>query len=144
MKDITNKSSVLLSIFKRKGGEGLFTKIITDENKINYFNQLALLEKDETPLICFKEDDLNWLSLTDKRILESRGGVLTIISLLDLIETSLAVQEELKNKVVSKESFTKLALRDNKGKRYILQIEKGEPYQGLYQVFHHIALKNRT
>lgn len=144
MENISNKSAVLLSIFKRKGGEGDFTKIITNENNANYLNQLELLDKDEKAWLCFKKDDLNWLLLTNKRILEECEGLRISIPFSDLIETSLAIQEEFKKKIMNKEDFTELSLRDQKGNKYIIKIEKGKPYQGVYQVLHHIASKNQS
>lgn len=98
MENISNKSAVLLSIFKRKGDEEDFTKIITNENNANYLNQLELLDKDEKAWLCFKKDDLNWLLLTNKRILEECEGLRISIPFSDLIETSLAIQEEFKKK----------------------------------------------
>lgn len=45
---------------------------------------------------------------------------------------------------MNKEDFTELSLRDQKGNKYIIKIEKGKPYQGVYQVLHHIASKNQS
>ena len=144
MEDISNKSAVLLSIFKRKGGEGDFTKIITTENNANYINQLELLDKDEKAWLCFKKDDLNWLLLTNKRILEEHESVKISISFSDLIETSIAIQEEFSKKIINKEDSTQLSLRDRRGDRYVIKVEKGKPYEGVYQVLHHIASKNQN
>lgn len=71
MEHATGKASILLSIFKRKGGEGVLTKIITDENKADYLQQLMLL--------------------------------------------------------------------DQNGNRYLVSVEKGEPYNGIYQMLHYIT-----
>lgn len=60
---------MLLSIFKQKGWEGAVTKIINDDNKLNFLNQIALLEAQEQPLLCFKQDELNWLLITSNLIL---------------------------------------------------------------------------
>lgn len=42
-----DKSSVYISIFKRKGGEGLNTKIIKENNKRNYNSLFLQLEERE-------------------------------------------------------------------------------------------------
>lgn len=144
MEDIKNKSSILLSIFKRKGGEGVMTKIITDDNKLKFLNQIALLKAEEQPLLCFKQDELNWLLITNNRIIEEKGGVRLTIPYSELIEVSLAIQEEFKERIINKEDFTRLVLKDSSGRKYIVKSEKGEPYQGIYQILHHIVSSNKA
>lgn len=144
MKNTSSKSSVLLAIFKRKGGEGLFTKIITAENKQNYLNQLAFLKEDEKALLCFKENDWNWLLLTDDKILKEEAGVRISIPFSELTEVNLALKEEFENGIVNKECFTCLELRDLKGNRYIISLEKGNPFQGIFQILHYIASVNKN
>lgn len=139
MERTTGKASVLLSVFKRQGGEGLLTKIITDENKADYLQQLMLLEINEKPLLCFKENELNWLLLTNERVLTAQAGVNTIIPFSELIKIDPALQEEARNGVANWKSFTRLVLLDQNGNRYIVSVEKGEPYKGIYQMLHYIA-----
>lgn len=50
---MNNKSSIYISVFKRKGGEGLKTKIINDTNKQQYENLFSELEDNEYPLIVY-------------------------------------------------------------------------------------------
>lgn len=135
--------SILLSIFKRKGGEGVMTKIISDDNEQNYSNQISLLKTDEQPIICFKQDESNWLLITNSRIIEEKEGERLIIPYSELIEVGFAIQEEFKDRITNKRDFTLLALKDSSDKRYILRMEKGEPFQGIYQILHHIISTNR-
>jgi hypothetical protein len=139
-----NKSSVLLSIFKRKGGEGVATKIISDDNKQNFLKQITSLEEKDKPLICFKQDDSNWLLLTNIEIIEMKDELRLVIPYSELIEVSLAIQEEFKDKVKNKEHFTRLVLKDNSNKKYVIKIEKGDPFQGIYQMLHHIVSNNKA
>ncbi|NLR77346.1 hypothetical protein [Chitinophaga eiseniae] len=142
MERITGKASILLSIFKRKGGEGLLTKIITDENKADYLQQLTLLEMNEKPLLCFKENELNWLLLTNERVLTAQAGVKIIIPFSELIRIDLALHEEARNGVANLKYFTRLALLDQNGNRYLVSVEKGDPYKGIYQMLHYVASNN--
>lgn len=145
MEYIKNKSSILLSIFKRQGGEGILTKIIRDDNKLNFLNQIGLLNADEQPLLCFKQDELNWLLITNNRIVEEKEGVIRLaIPYSELVEVSLAMQEEFKDRVMNKEDFTRLILQDSTGRKYTIKSEKGKPYQGIYQILHHIASNNQA
>ncbi|RQO30405.1 hypothetical protein DBR32_12615 [Taibaiella sp. KBW10] len=144
MKQKTYNSSILLSIFKRKGGEGFWTKLINEENKYNYYNELALVAKDENALVCFKEDELNWLLITTDGICAVSFGEKIFMPFTELADVSLAMKEEFKDSIVSKEDFTRLALTNMNGNRYVVKIEKGEPFQGIYQMLHHIASSNKS
>lgn len=144
MESTKNKSSILLSIFKRKGGEGLLTKVVTDENKVNYSNQLVLLEEDENALLVYKEDALNWLLLTNKRIIEERAGLKLAIYFSELKDVNIALKEEFNDRVINQEDFTRLLLKDEKENSFLVKVEKGKPFQGLYQVLHHISSNNKS
>lgn len=144
MRATKNKSSILLSIFKRKGAEGVLTKVISEENKVDFLNQMALLKKEEQPLLCFKQNELNWLLITSSRIIESKEGVILAIPFSELVEVNLAMQEEFKDGIMNKENFTRLVLKVATGKSYIINAEKGKPYQGIYQILHHIASSNKA
>lgn len=139
-----NMSSILLSIFKRKGGEGAMTKIINEDNKLNFINQIALLKAEEQPLLCFKQDELNWLLITNNRIIEEKEGIRLFIPYSELVEVKLAMQEEFKDRVTYKENFTRLLLKDNTGRKYIVKCEKGEPYQGIYQLLYYIVSNKKA
>jgi len=139
MNDTKDKSSIWISIFKRKGGEGLFTKIITDQNRSRFPDQLSHLGEGEKPLLCYRQDDSNWLLISNKRILQERSGSKLSLSFADLRRVGFAFREELHNNILSKSEYTRIAVTDNSGKTYILQIEKGEPFKGVFQMLHYIV-----
>jgi len=143
MKEMKDKSSVILSIFRRKGGEGIQTKIIHNENKSYFSNQIAILKENENALLCFKQDDSNWLLITNTRIVQERDRVRLSIPYSELLEVNPALQNEFQNGVMSKSDFTKLNLKCSDGNKYIIELEKGEPYQGIYQLLHYVASNNR-
>lgn len=129
----------MLSIFKRKGGEGQLTKIVTEQNQSDYFGQFTLLGENENLLICFKQDDLNWIALTDNRLIGEQAGMKLSVSYSELSSVSLAIQSEAKNNVKSKLDFTILLLGTLQGNEYSITIERGLPFQGIYQVLHYLA-----
>lgn len=135
------KPSILLSIFKRKGGEGLLTRIIYESNNQAYVNQLALLEPAENALICCKQDESNWILLTDKRIVEQKGAVFFSLYFADMADVTLALRGEHVDNVSHKGNFTRLKLKDKQGKEYIISVEAGASFQGLLQVLHYIVGK---
>ena len=134
---------ILLSVLGRKGGEGELAKIITDENKVNYPKQLEVLMKEEEPLLCFKEDEQNWILLSNERILIKQSEQEAVIPYSELIEVNLALEEEFADNVMDMRDFTRLVHKDRNGSKSIIKLEKGEPYQGVYQVLHFLAQKNK-
>lgn len=139
---MNKKSSIYISIFKRKGGEGLKTKIINDSNKNQYESLFLRLENSENPLIVYFENMQNWFLLTDTRILFSNEGISSIFNNADIIEVQPAMQEEFKNKIMDKEKFTRLKVRTKNNECFICKIEQGLPYKGLYQTLHFIMTNN--
>lgn len=138
------KSYVLLAIFRRKGGEGLFTKIMNEGNKFQYVNQLSNLSEDEEALICYKKNEHNWLLLTTNRIIAEYDDVKLSLLLSDLREVSPDLKGEAINWIINREGFTRLLLKDFNGKDTIITLETGKPFQGMFQLLHYIASQNIT
>ncbi|HRB70530.1 hypothetical protein [Flavobacterium sp. WV_118_3] len=138
----TDKSSIYISIFKRKGGEGLSTKIIMDIDNERYNSLFAQLEVNEKPLLIYFQSMLNWFLLTNSRILMSNEGQFTFLYLADIIEVHPALQEEMNDKINDKQKFTRLKIKMKNGKYFVCKLEKGQPYEGIYQVLHYIATNN--
>ncbi|MEJ5106673.1 hypothetical protein [Chryseobacterium sp. MYb328] len=137
-----NKAPIYLSIFKRKGDEGLKTKIINDSNKERYNIVWNTLLKEEKPLIIYFENNENWFLLTSTRIIINDNSLIDYIGLNDIIEVSLALEEELKSNILNKTQFSKLKIKQ-KNKNYIIcNLESGLPFEGIYQILHFIKNKN--
>lgn len=120
--------SVILAVFKRKGGEGEFTKIITEENRNNFDEQLSLIEKGERPLICYKQGEFDWLLLTDKKIMYKEGDVRVIIPHSAIVHVGMAIEEERKANTKNSALFTMLELYTVSGEKFILKTEVGKSY----------------
>lgn len=139
--DMEYRSSTLISIFKRKGAEGQFTKIVDENSGSQYHNLLSSLEQGEKGVIIYyKKDAFYWLLLTNKRVLTSSN---IIILNSDIIDVSPAFQDEFNDGISSRKKFTRLMVRDRNSKIYNLSIEMGNPYEGFYQVLHFIANSNK-
>ncbi len=137
-----NKASILLSIFKRKGGEGLHTKIIDDNNRTQYENPFLPLEEGEKGIIVYFQDELNQFLLTNNRLISIINGISFIILNVNLVEVMPALQEEFKNYITNSLKFTRLLIKDRYNNEYILRVEEGKAYQGVFQVLHFIASGN--
>ncbi|PWW17010.1 hypothetical protein [Chryseobacterium sp. AG844] len=139
---MNDKSLIYISIFKRKGGEGLNTKVINNNNKNCYIHLLNELRENEKPLIVYYKNTLNYFILTNFRIINCYSGNQCIINLNDIIEVQLALKEEFNDRVMDKEKFTRLKIKTKSNDYFILNLEEGKPYQGLYQVLHFIVMNN--
>lgn len=136
------KSSIYVSIFKRKGAEGLNTKIITEENKKDYISLFSKVEENETPLIIYFLNLLNWFLLTNNRILFSNEGTITFVNYSDIVEVHLALREEMNDGIIDKNKFSRLKIKIKNGENFVCKLEQGQSYQGIYQLLHFIAVKN--
>ncbi|MBO9728662.1 MAG: hypothetical protein J7623_08500 [Chitinophaga sp.] len=130
------KPSILLSIFKRKGEEGIKTRIIHEGNKSIYPLQLSFLLAAEQPLVCFREDDANWVLVTGDRVIASGKGEIVSLPYGELVTVNMALAEEYKDRVMMKTDFTRLVLKARNGESHLITLEKGKPYWGIFQLLH--------
>jgi len=144
MKHSKYNSSILTSIFKRKGGEGILTKLVDKENIDECISQEITFSNEEYPILRFKKNNLNWLLFTNEKIIYKKNETLLVILLSNLLEVNIAMKEEMKDGIVNIEEFTKLNLEDNEKYIFLIEIEKGLPYQGIYQMLHYISSTNKT
>lgn len=135
------KPSILVSLFKRKGGEGQYTKVVS-ENSLPESLVLSNFGSDEIGLIIYYKSDSDWFLLSNKRIRSSHEGDTASLNIQDLKEVTLAMQEEFKDGIRNKNDFSRLRIKDKSGGSNLLYLEKGQPYEGLYQVLHFLASKN--
>lgn len=137
-----DKSSVYLSIFKRKGGEGNYTKIVNDENTNQYSDLLFRLVENEEPLIVYFKNSINWFLFTNNRILILHEGSFEAFNNFDIVEVRPALEEELRDRISNKENFTRLKIKMKSNEELLLHLEKGKSYEGIYQVLHFIRNNN--
>lgn len=137
-----DKSSVYISIFKRKGGEGSNTKIIREENKMDYNSLFLQLNEGEKPLLIYFLNLLNYFLLTNKRIIIYQERQPIFLNLTDIIEVSPALQEEMNDRIFDKQKFTRLKIKIKNGEILLCKLEQGLPYEGIYQVLHFIVTNN--
>ncbi|WP_027375635.1 MULTISPECIES: hypothetical protein [Chryseobacterium] len=137
-----NKTAVYMSIFKRKGGEGIKTKIINESNREQYNIVWNNLLKEEEPLIIYFDNNVNWFLFTNTRIIISQNDMIHFIELNNIIEITPALEEEFKNNIFNKTQFSKLKIKQKNDIYIICDLERGLPFEGLYQVLHFIKTQN--
>ena len=84
-------SSIIVSIFKRKGAEGKYTKIVDSNNQNRNLNSMSILGENENALIFYFKDDNNWLLLSNKRVLSNKSGSQCSILNENIIEVIPAI-----------------------------------------------------
>ena len=137
---IKDKSSTLRSIFKRKGAEGEYTKVIDNNSIEKYSSSLSVsLQDDEIGLILYHLNSSNWVFLTNKRLFYKKDSVTNIIDHNNIRKVSLALDIEFKAGIRDKKEFTRLLIEDEEGQNHLLNLEKGEPFEGFYQVLHFLS-----
>ncbi|MEO7215179.1 hypothetical protein [Mucilaginibacter sp.] len=134
-----DKSSVLLSIFLRKGGEGLFTKVVNEKNKHLYQEINKYLENVERLLIIYFNDSNNWVGITNERIIFADNGHISDIFHSAIKEVRMGLNEEAKKGIMDKTLFTLIKVKTTDNKTYLLTLEKGMGFQGFFQVLHFLA-----
>ena len=117
-------SSIIVSVFKRKGGEGEFTKVVTSNSDYSVIN--AHLHTDEKGLIIDYRNDLDFTLLTNKRIIAVRQNGVTIVSYAHLEKVVFPMVAEYNEGVKNKFDYTKIQLIDADNKEYIIAVEKGK------------------
>lgn len=138
---MVNKN-ILKSVFKRNGEETNNTKIFSE--KFSYSQNLNyILNDNETPILITYSDTLSWFLFTDIKIIIKNNDSFQTIFYSDIKSVKPAVLEELRNGIKSPNDFTKLLLQLIDGSSAMIIIEKGLPYQGVYQMLHYIITQNQ-
>ncbi len=105
-------------------------------NKLQFNSILEILEANEQGLIIYHENTTNWFLVTNIRVIFSQNNSVQSIFYIDFEEVRPAFKEDLKKGVIAADEFTKLLIKDKNKKEYIVSIEKGNPYKGIYQLLH--------
>ena len=134
-------STILLSIFRRKGGEGDRTKIIDDNNRVKYDHLFPTLEQGEKSLLICIDGDKNFFLLTNKRVIIKDETQIIFIPLLEISSVRPAFDEEFKKNILNKKKFTKLSIKTSNNNEYVCNLEMGLPYTGILQALSYIAGK---
>ncbi|MCT4581763.1 MAG: hypothetical protein N4A35_10125 [Flavobacteriales bacterium] len=139
---MSENKSVLSSIFKRKGAEGDYTKIINSNTETQNL-KIDLNSNEKAEVLFLKEK--SFLLITDKRVLyNDHIHNMVEFSHESILKVKIALEEEYKIGNMNTDNFTKIKIIDNKEYDYIVEIEKGKPYNGIYQVLHFIASKKNN
>ena len=137
-----DKSNIYLSIFKRKGGEGVNTKI--NEKTNFFFEEKNFLEGEKILLSSEMNVEDEIILFTNKRvIILNKNSIISELDFVNIIDVKPAIQEEYNEGIRNTIDFTKIKIFMKDESISILKIESGEPYNGVFQMLHYISTQNK-
>lgn len=139
------KGSVLKSVFRRKGEEGLFTRLINNPGQLAAILTLYKIElqENEEALIWYQEEN-RYLMVTNKQLIFRNSFTNNEQVIFDLTQLK-GVNYVIPEQEVVKPPFmmTVFAITDFAGNRYLLKVEAHNPaFGGIYQLLHAVIRKN--
>jgi hypothetical protein len=137
----SDKSNIYLSIFKRKGGEGIYTKI--DEQIESFLEEKDRLEGEKLLLSSKRNDEDEIVLFTNMRfIIINKTNIILESNFSNIIDVKPAIQEEYNDGIKNPVNFSKIKIFMEDESNFILKIESGEPYNGIFQILHYISTQN--
>jgi hypothetical protein len=137
----TLSKSVLLSIFRQKGGPGSNT-LPFDEFSLSVQShlrsQLPLLDGEEPALVSFK-DPSEWVLVTTQRLVWSNKGRVMRIALSDIEDVTVDLKADAEMGARTKQDLSHLIVKTSAGEIHTLTIESGPSFFALWNVLKHVA-----
>jgi hypothetical protein len=132
------------SIFRRKGGNGAYTRLF---DSLESENQVALLtaaglRQTELPVIGSVQDQNNWLILTTERLVWSTAGKHNELA-VEAIRDATADYRQLQRNQRSKLEMQQLQVVTMAGGEYSIELEPGQPLSGTWNVLMNLGARNR-
>lgn len=131
------KASILLSIFKRKGGEGITTRIIEEKDNFDAFYNDYFL--DEVPFLYVFIGFDDWFILTTNRIISNKQNIYHYVSYSSILKVSIPLLRERSLGVKSVSDFTQIEIELDYAEKFYLTVESGLPYWGVFHVLKFIC-----
>jgi len=132
------------SIFRRKGGNGVYTRLFDDMSREQQDALLGAvrLQETEVPVIgSFRGPD-RWLILTSQRLVWSARGQRFELD-VQTIRDATADLRHLANSQ-SKLEMESLQVATLSGAEYAIELESGPPLSGTWNVLKNLGVRNRN
>lgn len=122
------KPYIIVNRFNRSGGEGLFTRVVTESNKSQFADLQRHLLEGENALIVYRRRAPDWVMLTNFRLIFQKGETITSLSQYDIMHVFFALEEEENRGVSSKLQFSLIKITSKDQQEYIIEVEPGKPF----------------
>lgn len=130
----------IISIFRKKGGDGAITRIAENLRPGQHETLLRSIGDDMVLIVGFFSDD-RWFAITSSRLLVQQMSKLKATTLEDVI--SVKYPKTASDLAVGKRFGGTVALTLRDGSSVELEVESGKPFVGLLNVFLYIVSMNK-
>jgi len=132
------------SIFRRKGGDGTYTRLFDNLDPSQRSMLLAefKLSESELPVIGSIQDSGNWLVLTTERLAWSIEGKRQEVA-ATVIRDATADLKQLQRSDHSKLGMRQLQIVTMGDGEYSIELEPGAPLSGVWNVLKNLGARNR-
>lgn len=134
----------LVSVFKRKGRDGLHTRLFEnlDSWQRDFLSASASLEEGELPVIGGVESPENWFLITTQKVVWKQKGQMRSIPVAQISQGSMDFNSLLltgRTKLETQE----LQIETLDDERYSIEIEQGSPLIGVWNALKYLGFRNR-
>jgi hypothetical protein len=132
------------SIFRRKGGDGVYIRLFDNLDPSQRGTLLAELRQHESelPVIGGVQDSSNWLILTTERLAWSIDGDRREVA-ANAIRDATADLKQLQRSEHSKLGMRRLQVMTMGDAEYSIELEPGGPLSGIWNVLKNLGARNR-
>ena len=140
-----NLKDTWTSIFRRKGKDGVYTRLFDNLDVSQRVILLTALKlnKSELPVIASVQNSNNWLILTTERLAWSIKGRREELE-TGTIRDATADLRKLQRSKDSKLEMQQLRLVTLECREYLIDLEPGEPLSGVWNVLKNLGARNRN
>lgn len=134
----------LSSVFRRRGRDGLYTRLFDDLDihQQNLLRQQLQLDYEEVPIIGSVESQDKWLLITTRRIVW-RSGDKTQSLQVEAVRDVVADFRRLVATGRTKEQMKELQILATNGEQYTIEVEAGAPLMGVWNALKNLGARNR-
>jgi hypothetical protein len=140
-----DRKEVWSLIFKRKGGDGVYTRLFDEIDSARRAKLLSLarLPDDEIPVVASFADTNSWLLLTTERLIWSSTGARQELA-LTIVREVRPDFEALRRSKIPKTDMKDLQIRTFQNEELIIELEPGAPLFGVWNILNNVAHRNRN
>jgi hypothetical protein len=140
-----SRKNVMASIFRRKGRDGIYTRLFDNLDPVQHSTLLDQIQLNETevPVIGSVEGPGNWLVLTTERLVWSIDGKREEVA-ANIICDATADFRQLQRSKRSKLEMRQLQILTMTGVEYSIELEPGAPLIGVWHVLKNLGTRNRN
>ncbi|TWT14054.1 hypothetical protein [Reyranella sp. CPCC 100927] len=135
----------LTSIFRRKGGDGAYTRLFDnlEPSQQGVLLSAISLRPSELPVIGSLQTSNDWLVLTTERLVWCLGGNRLELA-VEMIGDATVDLASLQRRGIGKMEMRELHVMTTTDERHVVELEAGAPFFGAWNVLKNLGVRNRN